>query len=633
MELTIDNIVNALKINRADFDNFFQQVQVGLPERLRRSLDGLSQDADDNKAFAVALAYAQAQHFLTMFLECIVQQSLEKDGAIGLALKEAALNKNNNPSLQAMTNVVKGFDYPEIRKRGMDEGIQWTAKVLIDNAPAGTAVLIGAHLLLTAWHVVYPLFEPVAGLAPQGPGVLFRNQTWVPQAGSHSRLKVRFDELTFENKTPFDVEAAENWLVWACACHDDEIPALPADKTVLNGYWDYAIIALNQAPGLQRKWANLDPRAVVPKAKDTVFVFQHPNGSTLQLDDDELGGIDPPVVPQYRFLHYANTAKGSSGGPCFDRSFLLFGLHQGEWYAEQNKADGEKQYVNRGIPIKRIIEHMNAHGVKLPAPPPSMIRIWTTLASNGKRVPAVGTDSFQTLIWNSALTGDPRLITIDGKKQSGKSFMLDMLAPMLPEGGHLKLIFEVESYAKKEVIPVATMICKAAGAAIPVFPAPKASTDNNWLRDDVAGAVVIALEKVRDSRMVWLCFKNLNLSKVENDQTRLFLLALCESLVTNTWLRIILDGNQEEIPYSVTDIYREFMVPDVSIEDINNFLNWAVRDLELQDLYPPAAVHAFAIGLKRNYEKANVARPAEAKKELVIAISKQVSDFIEASNQ
>jgi hypothetical protein len=50
-------------------------------------------------------------------------------------------------------------------------------------------------------------------------------------------------------------------------------------------------------------------------------------------------------------------------------------------------------------------------------------------------------------------------------------------------------------------------------------------------------------------------------------------------------------------------------------------------------LYPPTAIHAFTIGLKRNYERANIARPTEAKKELVIAISKQVSDFIEASKQ
>lgn len=630
MELTIENIVEALKTNRSDFDTIFQQAQIGLPSGLRRSLEGLSQEADDKRAFATALGYAESQGFLNIFLDYIAQESLD-DGSISIALKEAALNNNQNDMLQALTNTIKGFDFPEIRRRGTDEGIRWTAKVLIDNKAAGTAVLIGPHLLLTAWHVVYPLFVSKQSVrASTGPGVIFRGQNMVPEIGSHARLRVRFDELTYDNKTPLTIDAAEEWLVWACACHDEEIPQLPQDKAVLNGYWDYAIISLKQAPGLERRWANLDPRAVVPKSRDTVFVFQHPDGLTLKLDDNELGNIDPPIIPTYRFLHYANTAKGSSGGPCFDRSFLLFGLHQGEWYPELNKANGQKQYVNRGVPIQRIIEHLKAHGVELPAPPPSMIRIWN-LGGKKKFLPAVGTDSFQTLIWKSALTGEPRLITIDGKEQSGKSFMLDVLAPMLPEGGHLKLIFEADSYAKKEVVPLAALICETAGAEVPAFPPQESSTVNNWLRDDVAGPVIKALDKARNNRTVWICFKNLNISQVENPLTRQFLLALYEQLVSNTWLRIILDGMRGQIPYSVADIQEEFLVPDVSEEDIENFLKWAVTELQLENLYPPAAVRAAAKGLKRAYDKTNIERPLEAKTELVTAISKQVNDFIEAS--
>ena len=632
MALTIDNIVNALRINRDDFDTLFQQTQVGMPDTLRRSLIGTSLEADDKQAFRAALAYAESQNFLDEFLESIVKESLE-DGTIGIALKEAALSKNNDPSLQALTNTVRGFNYPEIRRRGMDEGIQWTAKVLVDNAPAGTAVLIGPHLLLTAWHVVHPLFIPAVGPVPKGkPSVIFRDQTWIPEPGSHTRLKIRFDETTFENKKPITIDAAEDWLLWACACHDDEMPNLPTDKTKLNGYWDYAIICLTEAPGLERKWAHLDTRAVVPKSKDTVFVFQHPNGTTLQLDDDEVGNVDPPIVPKYRFLHYANTAKGSSGGPCFDRSFLLFGLHQGEWYPEFNKADGEKQVVNRGVPILRIIEHMKAHGIDLPAPPPSMIRIWN-LGGKKKFLPVVGTDSFQTLIWNAALNDTTRLITINGNEKSGKSFMLNVLAPMLPEGAHLKLIFEAAEYTKKDVIPLATMICERAGAPVPVFPSKDQSTGNNWLRDDVAGAVVTALNNIRNNRLVWICFKDLNSSKVELDQTQQFLLAFYEHLAmaANSWLRMILDGMQGQIPYSIAEYHEEFLVPVVSEEDISNFLKWAVNELELQNDFPPVALRAAAMALKKDYDRSLIDKPLEAKIKLVTDISEQIDFFLKAS--
>ena len=112
---------------------------------------------------------------------------------------------------------------------------------------------------------------------------------------------------------------------------------------------DYAVLRLAQTPGMTRRWADLDARAVVPKADTHIVLLQHPGGYDLKWDQNDIVAPEVAwcqVIPRLRFLHRANAVGGSSGGPCFDRTFMLFGLHQGEWTRGKTGLR-----INRGVPI------------------------------------------------------------------------------------------------------------------------------------------------------------------------------------------------------------------------------------------------------------------------------------------
>ncbi|QDK78542.1 hypothetical protein EXU85_07930 [Spirosoma sp. KCTC 42546] len=564
---TIEQILAALRTSRPTFTNLFEEAQTDLPSQNRLAFEAVTLVADDTEAYVKALQYAQANNFLQPLLERLINERQE-DGSLTVLL--ANQTNAGAATLQAMVNEAQGFVQPEILCRGINDGKHWTGQITV-TLPAGgrangTCILIGPRLVLTAWHVVHALFRN-------------NNGTWEPDPtiNGTNRIQVDFDNylLRVGQNGGLGGSAgaikvfghATDWCVKFSPCHQDELnDRLPADAKDLADFWDYAIIRLDATPGIGRRFAHLDAQAFVPAPTDNCILLQYPAAQTLRLGLGAIGRFTPPnpEVSRLRFLHQINTLPGSSGGGCYDRSFVLFGLHQGVW------SQGEG--LNRGIPMVKIYEHINVSG--LPAPDPTENPYWE-LTTDTKKEPIIGLDQFQAVCWRLAMVGGPRLLAITGANGSGKTFCVRVLSQMLPDGGNLKIRLNAGpgGIGQKDARQLVADMCANAGVEAPVIPdMDPNSTSIVWLKNEVIPALLSALDRARRGNLVWILLTDLNKGTIDGLHASEFLFLLYEQILKVDWLRIVLDGVRADIPESLNDVTERFRIQEKSQYDIETYL-------------------------------------------------------------
>src|SRR5262245_22614347 len=181
--LAIDDIVASVRASRAEFGRLFLEAQIGAvaDPAQRVAFEAVATSGVDPESFAAALKYAQAQGWLEPLVHAIVDEGRE-DGRLAKALVTERANAGD-AALQAMANVAAGFPQPDVVYRGYASVRHWTVKVLIDGVASGSGILIGPNLVLTAWHVVKPLFLP-------GPG-----GGWDWDQTAAPRLQAEFDDF------------------------------------------------------------------------------------------------------------------------------------------------------------------------------------------------------------------------------------------------------------------------------------------------------------------------------------------------------------------------------------------------------------------------------------------------------
>jgi hypothetical protein len=574
----IPDIARAIKASRAEFGRVFLQVQVDYVSNPldRQEFEAVAaQSGGDAEAFAQALRVAQAGGWLEPIVHALINESLE-DGRLAAAL--ASDQQAGSAALQAIANVAAGFAQPELLYRGVVSGMRWTVKVLIDGTAKGTGILIGPHLVLTAWHVVQQLFRPDG------------NGGWKPDPDAAPKIQIEFDDFlsliapggALVPRGSVRVAANKEWHVASSPCLDEELEfRLPDDLTRLEGSWDYAIIRLAKTPGMERRWAALDARAVVPKKEAQFLVFQHPAGHPLLLGQGDIlapAATAAAAIPRLRFLHAVNTVGGSSGGPCFDKTFMLFGLHQGVW---QGALHGGRP-INRGIPVVRVIEDIKKKIENLPVPDPSESPIWHVVVDRMPH-PVIGCDAFQTLVWKSALAGTPRIILLTGERGTGKSFRLAVLSGLLADAGHLKVVLPAELISKLPAQKLAEKICQTAGAGIPAIPPLNEvdSTPATWLKDEVVPSIVAALDSVRNARLVWIALADLNRTDIDGELASELLSALYEQTKSIAWLRVVLDGMKGDVPDAVRKDTERHRTAPPTIDELTTYVRRAIAELDV----------------------------------------------------
>jgi hypothetical protein len=561
--LADDETAKAIRATRADFSNLFLQAQVGLPVRDRVGFEAVARSADDRQAFAEALAHARLKGWLNTLIDAIIAAGLD-DGH----LAEDFSRSTGNAELQAMVNTFRGFLQPHVVLKGLDNAMRWTGKILIDGQPQGTGILIANDLLLTAWHVVRQLFNPA-----QGGG-------YEPEAAAGLRIGVLFDDFLqvvgrgqgLQGRGQRHVKTHAEWCLAHSECHADEMSNhLPTNLVLLEGFWDYAIIRLAEPIGFERGWATLDARAAVPVASGKIVLLQYPSGQTMRLDFDDVAAAAASqqlAIPRFRFLHYVNALPGSSGGPCFDKSFTFFGFHQGQWEGGGTRA------TNRGVPIVRVLEHIETKYGGLRPQNTSTSLIWKLGPEQGS-APVIGCDEFQQEVLQSAVLGKPRLFTLTGEKGSGKTFQVRVLSAMLSDADHIKIHLDAAAISKMDAVELAKVICTGAGGNAPSLESASEvhSTTAVWLKDEVVRKVIEELNRVRGGRLVWVCITELDAFDIEGDNSSQLLLLLYEEVLRLEWLRVVLDGMKGDIPASLRELQYRHRVREITRGEIETYFN------------------------------------------------------------
>jgi hypothetical protein len=566
--LSLEDIAKSIKGTRADFDVAFMQAQVAanLIDSERARFEAVVNSHDNEQAFLQALRYAQQKNWFQDLIDAIIANRLD-DGRIATSLASDA----PAAPLQTMINAFHNFMPAHLVVRGLDQASRWTAKITVKGATtaedetSGTGVLIANNRMLTAWHVVKQLFD----LQPNG--------ELTPRQDGGARIEVVFSDFmeligrgtSLLGRGERRVSGHKNWCVFFSKCHQDELNSmLPADLEELNGVWDYAIIRLAEPIGFERGWVSPDDRAVVPRPQDQVVLLQHPGGRQMRLVFNDIAAPSPQqqtAIPRLRFLHLLNALPGSSGGPCFDKTFTFFGFHQGAW-------NGSNPVTNRGVPLSRVLEHLKTnYGVTKLEPEESLI--WK-LSSDNNDAPVIGCEEFQNAVLDSPILSRPRIFTIKGGKGKGKTFHAKLISALLPDVTHLKIELSAQAISTKPAAELANDISSKAGAgnlqleqAAEVF-----STVAVWLKDEVTRKLMEAIDRVRNDRLVWLIITDLDSFDIEGEEATTLLSLIYEQVKTYPWLRIVLDGLKIDIPGGLRTFELSYTVKDLTRAQIETYL-------------------------------------------------------------
>lgn len=357
-------------------------------------------------------------------------------------------------------------------------------------------------------------------------------------------------------------------------------------------------------------------------------MFQYPQGHPMRFDQGSIMDPEPAAakaVPSLRFLHVANGQGGSSGGPCFDRSFMLFGMHQGVW---SHPAAPGSSPINRGVPITCILKDIRNRSGALPAPNPAELPVWR-LSKSDWEAPVIGCEQFQQMAWASALGESIRVILIGGEAGRGKTFRLKLLAAMLPDVGNLKIALEASDIATLDAVALASLICRKAGAAVPAFtPAAEFnSTASVWLRDELADKVMQALAAVRNQRLVWLQFAELNKYDLTGAHAAGLLLTLCEQTNNLPWLRVVLDGMKGALPPGVRQRIATDRAAELTKAELDTYLRRAIAEFQVP---VEDTVTVVVNALMRRYNRYLLEDAATAAENLVVEVQDHLAGIMES---
>lgn len=325
----------------------------------------------------------------------------------------------------AMQSYVNGVWQPQnalINGRRLMEACDHVCRISIDGKHRGTGILIRPTIVATAAHVVAPLVGADHRCLPN----------------SVARLSVSFfdaDDLMPDGElgdaTPTLGKAHEHWLAYFSPRAPGEGEALyPIDcVTGISGTgpWDLALLRLAEPPrpGLTgHRLGQGEPPAVA----FGIHVLHHPAdaiGAPLGLVwsigsvKHALGGTVP-----LRWLHDANTDKGSSGAPCFDNNWRVVALHQ----AGPTAISAANQN-NRAVPIYPWAQEIDDLAEEADVTP------YLTFVPNerGQPQPVFGRRQLQARAWRAMTAlrpGYDRALLVLGDRQSGKSFSVAILAEL-----------------------------------------------------------------------------------------------------------------------------------------------------------------------------------------------------------
>lgn len=212
---------------------------------------------------------------------------------------EAALNRRRAPPRPSEFLADTHLD-PQAAKRFFERTVSARCRILVDGHFQGSGCLVGPSLVLTAAHVVTSnvTLDEIPDIA------------------------VRFYDGKLEKVLA--VPAA-----WAAFADLDTVPEGAATPPFnYENKDDFVLLKLARPSGTRYANVQLPENCWSGTVGAIIFILHFPDGEEKGVGTGKLVAVTDPAE---RWRYDAQTASGSSGGPCFNSRFSLIGIHQGKW--------------------------------------------------------------------------------------------------------------------------------------------------------------------------------------------------------------------------------------------------------------------------------------------------------------
>jgi V8-like Glu-specific endopeptidase len=430
-------------------------------------------------------------------------------------------------ALQKISRPDLGFQDVELQSAGAEKAKRRVCLLTITangRQTYGTGFLVGPQMILTSWHVIEALLDPL------DPGK--------PSLNSEHAIAIRFDYRT--GSMPLSVGVCQDWLVSSSVAHAAErgqagnafSTDMPSEG--FESCLDYAVIRISAPVGRERGYYRLDQRRK-PKIKSLVTIYQHPNGDMMQSAPGASCALWPKGIDT-RLRHDANTTGGSSGGLVLDAAFEPVALHQGGITREDDSV------INSAIPTSCIamfpIQFDSVIGVD---------PIWSLQPSGW---PVFSRVNFQNLILEGVV-GKTRIVIVVGDPRSGKSFTTAILRDRLGQTEHF--VVELSSrLLPTSARDMASLILAKAGVSPSDIAALPSSGDADtapdaWVRDVLTRDLLTILKKHAGARQVWLVLDDLDVAPLPHTGSLVLIERLLNIVADDNFLRFILIGGSRYV--------------------------------------------------------------------------------------
>lgn len=581
-DLDVAELAARLKASRAEFEAAFDAIAMARQQEalafkaiaLRRQRQnpiaaGAQRDAADMRA---ALERAKAGGFLAELCATAGDRLFNAAQAGTILPALLAPDEKSRKSVELTFQAIAssgGFRKLDEVQAGLMQAQRRTCRIVVrlgGDRVTGSGFLIGPRLVLTNWHVVQSLLEPLpAGDA--GRQGLADAEAWRKREGSADALSVQFDLNAPGGHTT--IQVAPDWLIAASRSEGGSTGptvAWPTSnvKAAFEPFDDFAILKLSEAAGLERGYYDIAGDEPPPRPDEKMVLVQYPGSFSIRMTDGSfavaskfaglLGSGDD--VTDARVLHNANSIGGSSGGLILDPEMRPVALHQAGIQLGRSAlagkpdtaaADEEKgSAVNVAIPLYRIWKKARA------AIQGSLgdLRALRPLLRNGD--PLIGRMELQQAI-AEAMAGKAKIIVVrpsigdDGQlfAKVGKSFSRDVLRDYLDGAGHV--VTEI-SAAKLvgNAFSSATAILEAVrgGLAADLRGSPS-DPQSSELNDVVASLSAALREKLvadAGNRVRWIVIDDLETHSLPHVSTRDLLDRFYADVMREPALRLMLVG-------------------------------------------------------------------------------------------
>jgi V8-like Glu-specific endopeptidase len=380
-------------------------------------------------------------------------------------------------------------------------------RVLKNGHVAGSGVLVGPSLVLTAWHVI----------AVNAPG---QPQEPAPQLAI---LLSDDSKQTAQVPARFESKCGD-------AEYDRIAPKKDADVVDRN---DVALLAMAEPAAKHLAYVSLTTPAPAPRSRSRVVLVHFPEGDDRGI---EFGFTRKIRNVTARWRHDVPTAGGSSGGACFNKELQMLGIHQGEF-----------DDTARFVPLDRFVDRV-LDFVRVDTAPTSLWSLDGTTA--GPLV--VGRSLFFDAI-SEAGEASSRVRGVRIKRRAidagspGLAFSHDILEQLLTRRGpNHRLIRVTQDEIVPDLVADIRRRVRLKGLAVPDPPdepgvAPGSAPPETTAKDraaNLAGAVeALAAD---DGSIIWFFFDNPTITLSES--SRLAFEGFVDAALVQPHLRLVITG-------------------------------------------------------------------------------------------